>query len=168
MLFFIANQATNFKSSPTDFSSGFSIAGNVETKNTEDAASLIKNVRLTFASNTYPQESYDLETDQTSTNGKGRVYTDYTIASDALRTPCGALMDFSQWTQNQVYVMKLKHELNNISGAVSVLIDLVRKPVDMSTSCLVMGLGDEFFTMKFDDLSQSIYGALSSTPPIEI
>ena len=64
--------------------------------------------------------------------------------------------------------MKLKHELNNISGAVSVLIDLVRKPVDMSTSCLVMGPGDEFFTMKFDDLSQCIYGALSPTPPIEI
>ena len=78
------------------------------------------------------------------------------------------MMDFSQWTQNQVYLMKLKHKLSNVSGAVSVLIDLDHAPVNMSTSCLVMGLGDEFFTMKFDDLSQCIYGALSPTPPIEI
>ena len=149
----------------TDFSSGFTIAGDTQTKNTNDALTLIKNVRITFASCTYPQESYNLETSAGNTNGKGRAYSDYTVASDALRTPCGALMDFSQWTNNQIYVFKLKHKVSNLSGNISVLVDLSATPAT-PTNCVILGLYDEYFHIKFDELSQCIYGALSPVPPI--
>ena len=160
------NNKTDYKYSPTDFSSGFTIAGDTETKNTTDPLSLIKNVRITFANNTYPQEQFLLTNDAVNTNDQSRAFTDYTLACDALRSQSGSLMNFSQWQNNQMYVYKLKHSLNNTSGNVSVLVELTATPATTS-NCFILGLYDEYFTMKFDELTQCVYGSLSPSPPIE-
>ena len=117
---FLINKNLNFKYSPCQFDSGHVVSGYTETKNTQDPLSLIKNIRVVFASNSYPQDPYTLYSENGDNHQLFRAFTDYTIFSDSLRSGNGSLMDHSQWQNNQLYVFKLKHALNNTSGNISV------------------------------------------------
>ena len=128
---FLVNKSLEFKYSPCQFDSSYTdnsikTIGPTfdETKNTQDPLTLIKNIRIVFASNSYPQDPYTLYFENGDNHQLFRGFTDYTIFSDNLRSGNGSLMDHSQWQNNQLYVFKLKHALNNTSGNISVLIDL--------------------------------------------
>ena len=157
---FLANPRTNWKSSPTDFSSGFAInnapvAGqSYELKNTTDGLSLIQNVSVTYSGATLPQAVYNLKVDSTSPittmNDLAKAFMDYTVFTDSLRSQVGSLMNYSQWLSQQIYVFKTVQSTNMTSGNVEVIINL-SAPLAVPTSILVLGLYDEYLALRFDE-----------------
>ena len=102
------------KYSPTDFSCGYitqvTAGGVFEFINTMSAVNLIKQIQVKHGTAIYTQESYSLQTaGSTNTNDLFRCYQDYCIMTDALRTPCGALMSYSEWMCNPVLCSKINH-----------------------------------------------------------
>ena len=65
---FTQNAQTPFKSSPTDFSSGFTEAFLEEENITTDGMSLIQNVSITIGGVTHPRAVYNLTSNSTNTN----------------------------------------------------------------------------------------------------
>ena len=49
-------------------------------------------------------------------NDQGNAYTDYTVFTDSIRDRNGSLLSFSEWQANQIYVFKLKQNLNTTTG----------------------------------------------------
>ena len=139
------------KYSPTDFSCGYItqvIAGGIsEAKNMADAVTLIKQIQVKHGTAIYPQESYSLQTDgvagSTNTNDLFRCYQDYCIMTDALRTPCGALMSYSEWMCDPIFVFKNKSSLNDISNIFSIRVDL-NGILAIPTNVVILGLYDSY------------------------
>ena len=117
---FTQNSQNPFKSTPTDFSSGFIINADAETNITTYGMSLINNVSITIGGVTYPQAVYNLSSSVSSaipfvvttalasnTNDQAKAYNDFLAFSDAIRDRSGSLLSFSQWQANQIYAFKL-------------------------------------------------------------
>ena len=161
------------KYSPTDISCGFVTQGTVngisEAKNTTDAVSLIKQLQVKFGTSIYPQESYSLQIDTNAgypnTNDLFRCYQDYCIMTDALRTPCGALMSYSEWMCNPIFVFKNKATLNDISNMFSIKVDL-NGQLGVATNIVVLGLYDSYLTFKYNEYAEVIEMTPSSAPPM--
>ena len=163
---FLTNPRVNWKSSPTDFSSGFSVVAPVppaligvpaagqsfETKNTTDGMSLIQNVSMTYCGSTLPQAVYSLQADTVSsnTNDLGKAFMDYTVFTDSLRSQVGSLMNFSEWVTQQIYVYKTVQSTNMTSGNVEVIINLSAN-LGVPTNVLVLGLYDEYLSLHYDE-----------------
>ena len=166
---FTQNAQTPFKSSPTDFSSGFIMSVNAnlhsESNIINDGMTLIKNVSITIGGVTYPQAIYNLSSNSTNTYDQGKAYTDYTVFTDSIRDRNGNILSFSQWQANQIYVFKLKQNLNTTTGDCYVTIDTTG-PVASNTSVFIMGLYDEFSTLKYDEYSRITSLDLNSTLPL--
>ena len=161
------------KYSPTDFSSGYvtqvTAGGISEVKNTTDAVSMIKQIQVKHGQSIYPQESYSLQTDgvagSTNTNDLFRCYQDYCIMTDALRTPCGALMSYSEWMCNPIFVFKNKSHLNDISNIFSIRVDL-NGILTIPTNVIVLGLYDSYLTFEYDQYAEVTSMTPSSAPPL--
>ena len=154
----MTNPNVAFKYSPCDLSSGFVIATNTETKNIADGQSLIQNVSITFAGQTYPQAIYNLQTSTSAANVVGttndlfKAFTDYTVFSDSgYCDRSGSLMIYSEWSNQQMYVFKTKQTLNNTSGNCYDTVNCTA-PVTIPTNILVLGLYDEYLSLTFDEL----------------
>ena len=92
-----------------------------------------------------------------------KAYTDYTIFSDGLRDRQGTLMNYSEWTQQQLYVFKTRQSLNNTSGNCYVTINCSTS-VTIPTSVLILGLYDEYLTLSFDELARITTIKKDTTP----
>ena len=161
------------KYSPTDISCGYITQGTAngisEAKNTTDAVSLIKQLQVKFGTSIYPQESYSLQIDNnagySNTNDLFRCYQDYCIMTDALRTPCGALMSYSEWMCNPIFVFKNKANMNDISNIFSIKVDL-NGQLGVPTNIIVLGLYDSYISFKYDEYAQVVEMIPSSAAPI--
>ena len=85
--------------------------------------------------------------------------------SDALRTPCGALMTYSEWMCNPIFVFKSKASLNDISNIFSVRVDL-NGQLGVPTNIIVLGLYDSFLTFEYNEYAEVINMIPSSAPPL--
>ena len=174
---FTSNLQTPFKSTPTDFSSGFTINGNNETNIMTDGMSLIQNVSITIGGVTYPQAVYNLssnvlnatpyavQVNASNTNDQGKAFIDYTVFTDSIRDRNGSLLSFSQWQANQIYVFKLKQNLNTTTGDCYVTVNTTAN-VTSATNVVIMGLYDEYLTLKYDEYSRITSLELNSTLPL--
>ena len=85
-----------------------------------------------------------------------------------IRDRNGSLLSFSEWQANQIYVFKLKQNLNTTTGDCYVTINTNAITVGNAspTSVFVMGLYDEYLTLKYDEYSRITSLELNSTLPI--
>ena len=139
--------------------------------------SLTQNVSITFGGATYPQAVYNLSSNvsnathyaaqgnASNTNDQGKAYSDYTVFTDSIRDRNGSLLSFSQWQANQVYVFKLKQNLNTTSGDCYVTVNTTANTAS-ATNVIIMGLYDEYLTLKYDEYSRIRSLELNSTLPI--
>ena len=161
------------KYSPTDFSCGYQTQvtanGISEVINTMSAVNLIKTIQIKHGTCIYPQESYSLQTDgvagSTNTNDLFRCYQDYCIMTDALRTPCGALMSYSEWMCNPLFVIKNKSHLNDISNIFSIRVDLSGL-LAIPTNIIVLALYDSYLTFDYNEYAEVTSMTPSSAPPL--
>ena len=130
--------------------------GNNETNITTDGMSLINNVSITIGGVTYTQAVYNLSSNvstltpfvvtaplTSNTNDQGKAYGDYTVFTDSIRDRNGSPLSFSEWQANQIYVFKLKQNLNTTTGDCYVTIN-TNNDVTSSTNLFIMGLYDEY------------------------
>ena len=161
---FNVNPSNYPKYSPNDFSCGYTARtfanianGIAEDKNTTDAVSLIKQIQVKLGQSIYPQESYSLQIDTNggypNTNDLFRCYQDYCTFSDALRTPIGALLTFSQWSANPLFVFKTHQTQNDTSNIFSVKVDL-NGQLGVASNIFILGLYDDFLTLEYDEFSR--------------
>ena len=175
---FTQNSQNPFKSTPTDFSSGFIINADAETNITTDGMSLINNVSITIGGVTYPQAVYSLSSNVSSatpfvvtapltsnTNDQGKAYSDYTVFTDSIRDRNGSLLSFSEWQANQMYVFKLKQNLNTTTGDCYVTVNTTANTAS-ATNVIIMGLYDEYLPLKYDKYSRITSLELNSTLPL--
>ena len=133
---------------------------------TTDGMSLLNNVSITIGGVTYPQAVYNLSSNvstltpfvviaplTSNTNDQGKAYSDYTVFTDSIRDRNGRLLSFSEWQANQIYVFKLKQNLNTTTGNCYVTINTTND-VTSSTNLFIMGLYDEYLTFKYDEYSK--------------
>ena len=73
--------------------------------------------------------------------------------SDALRTPFGALMSYSQWMCNPLFVFKTHQSKNDTSNVFSVKVDLAGT-LATPTDIYVVGLYDTYLTLEYDEFSR--------------
>ena len=135
----------------------------------QHAISLLKQIQVKHGTAIYPQESYSLQTDgvagSTNTNDLFRAYQDYCIMTDALRTPCGALLSYSEWVCNPVFVMKNKSHMNDISNLFSIRVELNGTLV-IPTNIIVLGLYDSYLTFDYNEYAEVTSMTPSSAPPL--
>ena len=116
-----------------------------------------------------PKESYSLQIDNnggySNTNDLFRCYQDYCIMSDALRTACGALMSYSEWMCNPIFLFKNKANMNDISNIFSIKVDL-NGQLGVPTNIVVLGLYDSYISFKYDEYAQVVEMIPSSAAPI--
>ena len=106
---FTQNLQTPFKSTTTDFSSGFTINGYTESNIITDDMSLINNVSITIGGVTLPQAVYNLSSNvstltpfvvtaplTSNNNDQGKAYSDYTVFTDSIHDRNGSLLSFSE------------------------------------------------------------------------
>jgi hypothetical protein len=155
------------KYSTTDFSCGFSqrtltqmdADGLSEAKNTTDGVSMIRQIQLKLGQSIYPQETYTINineangTDVSNTNDLFRCYQDFCTMTDALRTPVGSLMSYSQWMCNKLFVFKTHQSMNDTSKVYSVKVDL-NGTLATPTDIYILGLYDNYLTLEYDDQSR--------------
>ena len=160
---------TTFKYTPTDFSSGYTIAGNAETKNTNDGMSNISKLTVSFGGNIYTMSPYNLATQTTgvtSTNDLMKAYIEYVINTDSLRDRAGALLDFSKWMIQQVYVFKTRQSIENVSNTCSIQCEVKTANTTQSTNMFILGLYDEYLTIGLDSFGQHTSYEISGIPPM--
>ena len=156
--FYVQNGARPFKSSTCDLSSGFDVAGDTEVKNTDDAISNLFQVNVTYGGFKIPQTEYNLKDDivtvgSFTNSDKINAFTDYTVFSDNLRTQSGSLMNYSQWCTQPIFVFKSRNKPNSVGGDAFVTVNC-SPAAPMITTCVVLGLYDEWFTFSYDELSR--------------
>ena len=144
-------------------------AGVSEVINTMSAVNLLKQIQVKHGTAIYPQESYSLQTDgvagSTNTNDLFRCYQDYCIMTDALRTPCGALMSYSEWMCNPIFVFKNKSSLNDISNIFSIRVDLYGI-LAIPTNVVILGLYDSYISFDYNEYAEVTSMTPSSAPPL--
>ena len=179
---FVTNPGTQFKSSPTDLSSGFTNAV-PEVVNTTDMQSLIQLVSITYGGYTLPQAQYNLTYTQnnnnnvpgatpSTTNDLQKAFSDFTIFTDSFRDRVGSTLSFSKWLAQQIYVFKTRQDMNITSSDVQVVIRCITPPT-VSSNVYVIGLYDEYITMRYDEFARvtdvdtdgSAPGILGPAPP---
>ena len=101
----------------------------------------------------------------TNTNDLFRCYQDYCIMTDALRTPCGARMAYSEWMCNPIFVFKNKSQLNDISNLFSIRVEL-NGILAIPTNIIVLGLYDSYLTFDYNEYAEVTSMTPSSAPPL--
>ena len=137
--------------------------------------SLINKVSIAIDGVTYPQAVYNLSSNVSSatpfvvtiplssnTNDQWKAYSDYTVFTDSIRDRNSSLLYFSEWQANQIYVLKLKQNLNTTTGDCYVTINTTND-VTPSTNLFIMGLYDEYLTHNYDEYSRITRLELNST-----
>ena len=133
--------------------------GITEDKNTAEGVSLIRQIQVRLGQSLYPQETYTVNVTpagagvRSSTNDLFRCYQDYCVMTDALRTPVGALMSYSQWMCNPLFVFKTHQSKNDTSNVYSIKVDL-SAPLATPTDIYIVGLYDTYLTLEYDDMSR--------------
>ena len=142
--------------------------------------SLINIVSITIGGVTYPQAVYNLTSNvananpfdvtpgsaftMSNTNDQGKAYSDYTVFTDSIRDRNGSLLSVSEWQANQIYVFKLKQNLNTTTGDCYVTVNTTANVA--ATNVFIMGLYDEYLTLKYDEYSRITSLELNSTLPL--
>ena len=75
--------------------------------------------------------------------------------SDALRTPIGALMTYSQWRCNPIFIFKTRQTPNDTSNIFSIKVDLTTTLVT-PTDIFVLGLYDSYLTLEYDEQARLV------------
>ena len=169
---FVNNTGTTFKYTPTDFSSGFTIGTTAETQNTTDGESNLSKLSVLYGGNMYPMSPYNLRNDQpapgviSTTNDMMKAYMEYVINTDSLRDRNGALLDYSSWQIQQVYVFKTRQSIENVSNSCSINCEVKASNAGQTTNIFVLGLYDEFLTIGLDHNAQYTSYEVSAAPPI--
>ena len=120
---------------------------------------MISSISLKLGQNIYPQESYNLATSTSggntthiiNTNDLFRVFQDYCVFSEGYRTG-SALMNFSQWKANPLFVFKMKQSANDTSNIFSLTANLTATST-VAFNAVILGLYDQYLTLGYDSLS---------------
>ena len=92
--------------------------------------SVIRQIQVRLGQSLYPQETYALNVTpagagvRSITNDLFRCYQDYCVTTDALCTPAGALMSYSQWMCNPLFVFKTHQSKNDTSNVYIIKVDI--------------------------------------------
>ena len=70
-----------------------------------------------------------------------------------MRTPIGALLTFSQWSANPLFVFKTHQTQNDTSNIFSVKVDL-NGQLGVASNIFILGLYDDFLTLEYDEFSR--------------
>ena len=100
-----------------------------------------------------------------NSNDQQKAFTDYTVFIDAIRDRAGSLLSFSQWQANQIYVFKLKQNMNTTTGDCYVTVNTTAN-VASPTNAFIMGLYDEYLTLTYDEYSRITSLKIDSALPI--
>jgi len=157
---FLVNAASPFKSSPTDFHKGFSIAGNVEAMNTNDPMSLLKTISVTIGGVTLPQAQYNLQNQLSSagvitsnTNDLQKAYTDIVALTDNMRDRAGWCLNFDEWLNTQIYMFKVPKGMSNKNNTAYITVN-ASATVGIAATLQILPLFDEWIEFSYNDFAE--------------
>ncbi len=85
--------------------------------------------------------------------------------SDTLRTPCVAIMSYSEWACSPIFVFENKATMNDLSNIFSVKVDLTTQLV-VATDVVVLGLYDSYLSFEYNEYGEVTTMTPSSAPPL--